>query len=66
MKHTNQEETSKHQGTAGDQNKKPQRSQQGGGNEAMDSGSLKGNREHSNEKKGEDSNWQKGKQGHKK
>jgi hypothetical protein len=66
MKHTNQEETSKHQGTAGDQNKKSNKSQQGGGNEAMNSGTHKGNREHSSEQSGEGSNWQKGKQGNKK
>jgi hypothetical protein len=68
MKHTNQEETSKHQGTAGDQNRKSNKSQQGAGNEAMDSGSRtgKGNPEHNSEKGGEAGNWQKGKQGHKK
>jgi hypothetical protein len=66
MKHTNQEETSKNQGTAGDQKQKSNKSQQGTGNEAMDSGTRKGNREHSSEQSGEGSNWQKGKQGNKK
>jgi hypothetical protein len=66
MKHTNQEETSKHHGTAGDQNKKTNKSQQGAGNEATDSGTRKGNREHGSEQSGEGSNGQKGKQGNKK
>jgi len=66
MKHTNQEETSKHQGTPGDQNKKTNKSPQGAGNEAMDSGTRKGNPEHGSEHSGQGSNSQKGKPGNKK
>jgi hypothetical protein len=62
MKHKNQEETSKHQGTA-DQNKK-NKMQQGAKSESVDSGSQssKGNREHNSEQGSDGSNWQKGKQ----
>jgi hypothetical protein len=66
MKHSNQEETSKNQGAAADQNKKTDRSQQSGGRDAMGSGSQtsKGNREHSSGQ-GESTNRQKEKQGNK-
>jgi hypothetical protein len=67
MKHSNQEETSKHQGAATDQSKKTNKMQQSGRDDAMEPGSssLKEGREQSSGK-GEHSNWQKDKQNSKK
>ena len=67
MKHSKQEETSKHQGAATDQGKKTGKTQQSGRDDAMESGSQssKGNREHSSGQE-DNSNWQKEKQGNRK
>jgi hypothetical protein len=66
MKHSNQEQTSKNQGTA-DQNKKTNKPQQSAGKDAVSgSQSAKGAREHGGNKEGDASNWQKGKQAHRK
>jgi hypothetical protein len=66
MKHSNQEQTSKNQGTA-DQNKKMNKTQQSAGNDSgSGSQSSKGNRQQESDREGDGSNWQKGKQGHRK